>query len=163
ATAPDDRLGAFWYGDAFAVRGYTVLAVEIGHRGDVYSPVFDDGHGTPVLTNYEEGPGQPNSFHDSIIERGTIARPAPKAADWERAWDVMQAITWLRSLPDFDQGSHITVVGLSLGGEVATWIAALDERVDVAIPCGHSPDLDFESLPEVAHICLHWRWADETE
>ena len=49
----------YWYGDAFARRGFVVLALDIGHRSD--SPLYDDDHSTSG-----DDPDHGNGPHPSI-------------------------------------------------------------------------------------------------
>jgi dienelactone hydrolase len=140
----------FWYGDAFARRGYVVLALDISHRPmsdrrGLYAAVPDD-------------PANKNGY-----------RPAVKAAgfdsDWEedgeRAWDVMRALDHLLARPDVDR-RRVLVTGLSMGGEVATIAAALDPRLAMSVPAGYSPDMGV-MLWHGNHLCFCWLNADVRE
>ncbi len=49
------------------------------------------------------------------------------------AWNGIRAIDYLQSLPEVD-GERIGVTGRSGGGAYSWWIAALDERIKVAVP-----------------------------
>lgn len=49
----------------------------------------------------------------------------------ERVWDAIRCLDYLQSRPDVD-GRRMAVCGLSLGGETAMYVAALDERVQAA-------------------------------
>ena len=52
-----------------------------------------------------------------------------------RLWDLMRCVDLLTTQKGVDS-QHIGVVGLSMGGEFAMWIAACDERVKVAVISG---------------------------
>lgn len=53
----------------------------------------------------------------------------------ERVWDCLCCIDYLVSLPQVD-AQKVGVAGLSLGGETAMYVAALDERVKIACSSG---------------------------
>lgn len=142
----------YWYGDAFARRGYVVLALDIGHR-----PVADR---RGLYDDYEYGddPDFGNGPHPAIAASGMDS-------DWEeegeRVWDVLRAHDHLRSLPMVDS-TRVLVTGLSLGGEVATLVGALDPRVAVTVAAGFSPDLGV-MLNHGNHACWQWLNADARE
>lgn len=130
----------YWYGDAFARRGYFVLALDISHR------------------DYGDDPSNGNDHHPPIAAEGF-------STDWEedgeRAWTVMRAIDYLMTLPDVDT-SRIVVAGLSMGGEVASIVGAMDTRVWATIVAGYSPDLNVIRHRD-NHPCWQWQWADLME
>jgi dienelactone hydrolase len=163
----------FWYGDAFARRGYMVLAVDIGHRPS--ADVVRSGS-VSDLSDYlgypdDNYPGDDPANGNGL--RPSIKPPKPAGftdADWayyteweedgERTWDVMRAIDYALSRPDVDP-QRIAVTGLSMGGEVASYVGALDPRVGVSIPAGYSPDLNVLKYKGVH--CWHWSFADYRE
>lgn len=132
--------GYFWYGDAFARRGFVVLAVDISHRasGD------DPDHG-----NVAHPPIQAPGFDSDWEEDG------------ERAWDAMRGLDYLLSLPNVDD-DRVLVTGISMGGEIATIVGALDPRIALSIPAGFSPDLGV-MIYNGNHECWRWRNADTRE
>lgn len=76
----------------------------------------------------------------------------------ERLWDVRRCVDYLRSRPDVDP-ERIGCAGLSLGGEMALWLGATDERVAATVSSGflttvanlrdgHCPCWDFPGLTE---------------
>lgn len=123
----------FWYGDAFARRGYLVVAMDVKHHPDepvdgedgVISPILGDGFAT---SDWEE--------------------------DGERVWDVMRATDYALSRSDVD-APHLAITGLSMGGEVTTLAAALDPRFATVVPAGWSPDTDVLEM-KGSHGC--WKW-----
>jgi dienelactone hydrolase len=125
---PDDA--SFWYGEAFARRGYVVLALDISHR-----PLADRAN---LYADYLNGddPAHGNGTHPAIAAAGMDS-------DWEepgeRSWDTMRALDYLLSRADVDPG-RIILSGLSLGGEVTADTAGLDPRLSMSIPAGYSPD-----------------------
>ena len=147
-----DQGGIYWYGNAFARRGYMVLALDISHR-----PLEDRAL---LYTNYTSGddPAHGNGSHPAIKATGFNS-------DWEedgeRAWDAMRALDYLLSLPNVDARS-VLVTGLSMGGEITTITAALDPRLAMCIPAGFSPDLDVVQY-HGNHPCWRWQNANARE
>jgi poly(3-hydroxybutyrate) depolymerase len=137
---PDEPLGVFYYGEAFARRGYVVVAVDVKHHPD------------------EEVDGE-DGTHPAIVGDGFTT------SDWEedgeRIWDLMRATDWVSGEADVDR-THLVVTGLSMGGEETTLLAALDPRFAMAIPAGYSPDMDV-LLAIAGHNCWQWRMSNITE
>jgi len=82
----------------------------------------------------------------------------------ERLWDVMRCVDHLVSRNDVDQ-SRIGCAGLSLGGEMAMWLGAMDTRIRATVSAGylttvanmrngHCPCWEFPGLTE------SFDWAD---
>lgn len=82
----------------------------------------------------------------------------------ERVWDALRCIDYLASLPEVDP-ERLAVAGLSLGGETAMYVAALDERLKAVCSSGwlttvdnmkqgHCPCWNFPGLEE------HFDFAD---
>jgi dienelactone hydrolase len=148
----------YWYGDAFARRGFVVLAVDISHRPrvDRRAPYMND-----LL--YPD----PDTGDDPA--RGNGPHPAVKAAgfdsDWEedgeRAWDAMRGLDYLLE-QNFVDASRVLVTGLSMGGEITTIAGALDPRLSLSIPAGFSPDLGV-MVYNGNHPCWRWLHADLRE
>jgi len=76
----------------------------------------------------------------------------------ERVWDCIRALDYAASRPDAD-GRRMAVCGLSLGGETAMYVAALDTRLRAVCSSGwlttvqnmrngHCPCYDFPGLAE---------------
>jgi dienelactone hydrolase len=147
---PDNA--TYWYGDAWARRGYVVLALDMSHR-----PYADRA---ALYDDYLEGddPQNGNGNHPAVKSPGM---DSDWEEDGERVWDVMRAIDYLQTLPGVD-GSRIAVTGISMGGEVTTFSAALDPRVAVAVPSGFSPDLGVIYY-NGNHECWRWQHADVRE
>ncbi len=154
AALLDAADGAYWYGDAFARRGFVVLALDISHRpladrASLYQDALagDDparGNGThPAITS-------PIFPHDSDWEE-----------DGERVWDALQALYLLLngSLGVPVDPRYVLVAGLSLGAEIATLCAALEPRISLAISAGFAPDLH-TLLYRHNHPCWRWIHAD---
>lgn len=59
----------------------------------------------------------------------------------ERFWDLRRCLDYLHSRGDVD-AARIGCGGLSLGGEMAMWLGALDERVAATVSCGFLTTMD---------------------
>jgi dienelactone hydrolase len=127
---PDDSL--YWYGDAYARRGYIVLALDISTRpvADRRGLYDNDPNGLDLA--HGNGP------HPSIKAPGF---DADFEEEGERVWDAMRGLDYLRARSDVNPNQVLTT-GLSLGGEVATIFGALEPRLAMSIPTGFSPDLN---------------------
>ncbi len=144
--------GYFWYGDAFARRGYVVLALDISHRplaqaGGIY---WDPPDG--------DSPETGNHAHPAIAAPGL---DSDWSDDGERVWDAMRGIDFLLAQPSINP-NQIIVTGLSMGAEVTEIVAALDPRVTTAVPAGAPPDLSLMPL-HGNHPCWQWMHGDATE
>lgn len=135
---PDDSL--FWYGDSFARRGYIVMALDVSHRA------------------YGDDPTGGNGPHPAIAAPGF---DSDWEEDGERVWSAMRAVDYLLSRPDVDP-SRLIVAGLSMGGEVASLLAAMDTRVKLAVSSGYSPDFSVMAW-NGNHDCWEWNHADIRE
>ncbi|NLP12122.1 hypothetical protein GX408_17110 [bacterium] len=78
----------------------------------------------------------------------------------ERLWDLFRCVDYLRSLAEVDV-QRIGCAGLSLGGEMAMWLAAMDEGIAATVSAGfltmmdqmeknHCPCWKFDGLRERA-------------
>jgi hypothetical protein len=83
--------------------------------------------------------------------------------DGERTSDAMRSIDYLQQNFVFGvDTSRIMVTGLSMGGEITSWVGALDPRVAVVIPSGFSPDLNVMKYNN-NHPCWQWMHANIRE
>jgi dienelactone hydrolase len=144
--------GHFWYGDAYARRGYVVLALDVSHR-----PLQDAAglYGDPPDG---DSPDTSNHAHPAIAALGL---DSDWSDDGERVWDAMRGIDFLLTQPSVNP-KEIIVTGLSMGGEVTEIVGALDPRVTTAVPAGAPPDLSLMSL-HGNHPCWQWMHGDATE
>jgi dienelactone hydrolase len=142
----------YWYGDAWARRGYVVLALDVGHR-----PLADRA---ALYRNYTDGdrPADGNGPHPAIAADGL---DSDWAEDGERTWDVERAVDYLVGLGIVD-GARIAVTGLSMGAEVASFAGALDTRIAAVVPAGFIPDLDVMA-GNGNHGCWKWLFGDPTD
>jgi hypothetical protein len=76
----------------------------------------------------------------------------------ERLWDVLRCADYVAGLPQVD-GKRLGCAGLSLGGEMAMWLGAMDPRMRASVSSGflttvanmrqgHCPCWDFPGLTE---------------
>ena len=152
AAAVMNPATGYFYGDAFARRGYVVLALDVGHR-----PIEDRSDIYTDLTDGDDA-ASANGPHPAIHADGA---DTDWEEDGERVWDGMRALDFLTAQPDVD-AKRLVVTGLSMGGEVATLLAALDARVAMTVVAGFSPDLGV-MLYHGNHPCWLWRHADIRE
>lgn len=59
----------------------------------------------------------------------------------ERLWDLLRCVDYLRSLEEVDV-QRIGCAGLSLGGEMAMWLAAMDEGIAATVSAGFLTMMD---------------------
>ncbi len=71
----------------------------------------------------------------------------------ERLWDLMRCVDYLESLPQIDR-SGIGCGGLSLGGEMAMWLGAMDTRISATVSSGFLTIMD---QLEQNH-CMCWKF-----
>ncbi len=71
----------------------------------------------------------------------------------ERLWDLMRCVDYLESLPQVDK-TKIGCAGLSLGGEMAMWLGAMDDRVAATVSSGFLTVMD---QMEQNH-CMCWKF-----
>ena len=154
----DPTDGDYWYGEAFARRGFVVLALDISHR-----PPADS------MPLYNDFPNGNDPLHGNGPHPAIQANELPNDTDWEedgeRVWDAFRALDLLTSgqLNNVQiDPAHLLVTGLSLGGEMATIIGALDTRLSIAIPAGFCPDLNLLKF-HGNHTCWQWKYADICE
>jgi dienelactone hydrolase len=147
-----DPGGWFWYGDSFARRGYVVIAVDVGHRPT------EDRDGLYIALEGGDSPSTGNAAHPAIKATGLTT-------DWEesgeRTWDAMRALDYVLARPDVNT-SRVALAGLSMGGEVSDWVAAMDVRVGTTFAAGSTADLAVMSLHD-NHPCWKWQRADARE
>jgi hypothetical protein len=70
----------------------------------------------------------------------------------ERLWDLMRCVDYLEALPEVDR-RRIGCAGLSLGGEMAMWLGAMDERIAATVSAGFLTVMD---QMEKNH-CMCWK------
>jgi hypothetical protein len=120
------------------------------------------GHGGSRYATYEaDGPYR--GFAAELACRGfvTIAPDVGQHEVYEegrtlmgeRLWDTMRCVDYLESLEEVDP-NRIGCGGLSLGGEMAMWLGAMDTRVKAVVSSGFLTVMD---QMERNH-CLCWKF-----
>ena len=71
----------------------------------------------------------------------------------ERLWDLMRCVDYLESLKEVDK-NRIGCAGLSLGGEMAMWLGAMDKRINATLSSGFLTIMD---QMEQNH-CMCWKF-----
>jgi hypothetical protein len=71
----------------------------------------------------------------------------------ERLWDLIRCVDYLESMPEVDR-LRIGCAGLSLGGEMAMWLGAMDERIAATVSAGCLTAMDHM---EQNH-CMCWKF-----
>ncbi|MBW7991743.1 MAG: hypothetical protein FVQ84_17245 [Planctomycetes bacterium] len=71
----------------------------------------------------------------------------------ERLWDLIRCVDYLQSIPEVDD-RRIGCAGLSLGGEMAMWLGAMDERIAATVSAGFLTTMDHM---EQNH-CMCWKF-----
>ena len=147
-----------WYGDAFARRGFVVLALDISHRPleDRQAPYMTK----PLYADRLDGddPAHGNGTHPAIKSAGF---DSDWEEDGERVWDAMRALDYVLALPNMDR-TRVIVVGHSMGGEEAALIGALDPRITMTIAASFSPDFGVLYY-HGNHPCWEWMNANIRE
>ncbi len=133
-----------------------------GHGSDLYSPygadtvARDPAKAKTDARYYKE-------FGTSLAKRGYVTisttvsqhdvREEGRLLMGERLWDLMRCVDYLRSLPQVD-ASRIGCAGLSLGGEMAMWLGAMDKRIAATVSAGFLTTMDHM---EKDH-CMCWKF-----
>lgn len=144
-----DPSNPYWYGDSFARRGYVVVSVDIGHRP------LEDRASLYSDTQAGDDPDTGNGLHPAIKAGGMTSE---WEEDGERTWDAMRALDYALARPDVNR-ARVTLVGLSMGGEISDWMAAMDLRIGTAFAAGSPANLALTSL-HGNHRCWMWQRAD---
>ncbi|MBN1506543.1 MAG: ThuA domain-containing protein [Sedimentisphaerales bacterium] len=120
------------------------------------------GHGSDLYSPYNEQTIY-RGFGDALADKGyvtistTVSQHEVYEKDrllmGERLWDLMRCVDYLESLPRVDR-SRIGCAGLSLGGEMAMWLGAMDERIAATVSAGFLTTMDHM---EHNH-CMCWKF-----
>jgi acetyl esterase/lipase len=138
-----------------------MLSVPRGAKPPYPAVVCIHGHGGNRRTTYEDTRIY-KAFASALAERGyataavdvgqhEIAEPG-RTLIGERLWDLMRAVDLLAAQKEVDRG-RIGCAGLSLGGEMAMWLAAMDTRVAACVSSGFLTVMD---QMERDH-CMCWK------
>ncbi len=132
-----------------------------GHGSDLYSPYDEQtvpkdaakaqaeriyrGFGTALANKGYVTISTTISQHE-VYEKGRLLMG-------ERLWDLMRCVDYLESQPGVNR-SRIACAGLSLGGEMAMWLGAMDERIAATVSAGFLTTMDHM---EQNH-CMCWKF-----
>ena len=124
--------------EAFRAALYQVIIINLVRKGMIVFAIDPPGQGERV--QYYDPKVKSSSIGYSVIEhcyfgnQGLLSGVSP-ATYFIR--DGISAIDYLLSRKDVDPG-RIGVTGFSGGGTVAAYLAAIDERIKVSVPCSWS-------------------------
>lgn len=88
----------------------------------------------------------------TVVSQHEIYEPG-RTLMGERLWDLMRCVSYLCALPEVNK-SRIGCAGLSLGGEMTMWLAAMDTRIAAANSSGFLTVMD---QMEKGH-CMCWKF-----
>jgi len=150
ASTPGQRIRIVATVPGNAVPGKTPAVVCIHGHGGSRQAVYDPA------TIYK-------GFAAALAQRGFITvaadveqhavREEGRTLMGERLWDLMRCVDYAQSLPECDP-ERIGCGGLSLGGEMAMWLGAMDTRIKATASCGF---LTFMDQMETNH-CMCWKF-----
>ncbi len=132
-----------------------------GHGSDLYSPY----HESTVSKEAARAKADAiyKGFGTVLAEKGyvTISTTVSqhevceenRSLMGERLWDLIRCVDYLESLAQVDP-SRIGCAGLSLGGEMAMWLGAMDERMAATVSAGFLTTMNHM---EQNH-CLCWKF-----
>lgn len=140
-----------------------VLTIPRAGRPPYPAVVGIHGHGGNRTVVYEDA-GSYKAFASALAGRGYVTAAVDvgqhevfepgRTLMGERLWDLKRTVDLLSSLKEVDPGA-IGCAGLSLGGEMAMWLAAMDARVAACVSSGFLTVMD---QMERDH-CLCWKFA----
>ena len=132
-----------------------------GHGSTVYSPY--DEHTIAKDAASEKSDRIYKGFGTALAEKGyitistTVSQHNVYEKDrllmGERVWDLIRCVDYLESLPQVNR-ERIGCAGLSLGGEMAMWLGAMDERIAASVSAGFLTTMD---QLEQNH-CMCWKF-----
>ncbi len=132
-----------------------------GHGSDLFSP-YDDG---TVSKDPQKAKADAiyRGFGTALAEKGyaTVSTTVSqhevheenRSLMGERLWDLIRCVDYLESLAGVEP-SRIGCAGLSLGGEMAMWLGAMDERIAATVSAGFLTTMDHM---EQNH-CMCWKF-----
>jgi hypothetical protein len=139
-----------------------VLTMPVQQKGPLPAVVCIHGHGGELYSVYKYDTPY-KGFANELANSGyiTIATTVSqhnifekeRTLMGERLWDLMRCVDYLESLKETDR-SRIGCAGLSLGGEMAMWLGAMDTRIKADVSCGFLTKMD---QMETGH-CMCWKF-----
>ena len=147
-----------------AGRSMTVmLARPKGVSGPMPAVVAIHGHAGTHRTPFDPEAKIYKEFGSELARRGFVvvapdvgqhnAFESGRLLMGERLWDVIRCVDLLASLPEVD-AKRIGCAGLSLGGEMAMWLGAMDERLTATVSCGFLTRMDHME----SNHCMCWKF-----
>ncbi|MDX9975405.1 MAG: alpha/beta hydrolase family protein [FCB group bacterium] len=143
------------------------LAMPLEFKGTRPGVVAIHGHGGSRMSAFD-AKAQENAhiykeFGNALVHRGYIV-VAPEVGQHEvyesggtlmgeRLWDCMRCVDYLASLQEVN-AERIGCAGLSLGGEMAMWLGAMDTRIKADVSAGYLTMMD---QMEKNH-CMCWKF-----
>ena len=132
-----------------------------GHGSDLYSPY--DPKTIAVQGPKKKSDSIYKGFGTVLAETGyvTISTTVSQHKVYEkgrllmteRLWDLIRCVDYLQSMSEVDK-RRIGCGGLSLGGEMAMWLGAMDERIAATVSAGFLTTMD---QMEQNH-CMCWKF-----
>jgi len=139
-----------------------ILTIPANIKGRCPAVVCIHGHGGALRTVYENKSIY-KSFASELAARNyvtiatTVSQHEVYEADrilmGERLWDLIRCVDYLESLREVDK-KRIGCAGLSLGGEMAMWLGAMDTRISATLSSGFLTIMD---QMEKNH-CMCWKF-----
>lgn len=121
------------------------------------------GHGGNRYSAFEKKPSPYHGFGRVLTQNGYVVITTDvgqheiyekdRTLMGERLWDLIRCIDYLETL-SFVDTDHIGCAGLSLGGEMAMWLGAIDLRIQATVVCGF---LTYMDQMEKNH-CMCWKF-----
>ncbi|MHC4517493.1 MAG: dienelactone hydrolase family protein [Planctomycetota bacterium] len=152
-----------------------IVTIPVSNDGLCPAVVCIGGHGSTLYSPYDEttvsrDPARMKAdnshykgFGTALAKRGvvTISTTVSQHEVYEngrllmgeRLWDLMRCVDYLDSLSAVDR-SRMGCAGLSLGGEMAMWLGAIDERMAATVSAGFLTTMDHM---EQDH-CMCWKF-----
>lgn len=139
------------------------LAVPANAVGPMPAVVAIHGHGGDRMTPFDPEQAIYKVFGSQLAQRGFVVISTSvgqhevfeegRTLMGERLWDLMRCIDYLRSRDDVEP-ARTGCAGLSLGGEMAMWLGAMDTRVRATVSAGFLTMMD---QMERNH-CMCWKF-----
>lgn len=121
------------------------------------------GHGGNRMTPFDPERKEYKNFGGVLVRKGFAVistdvgqhevYESGRTLMGERLWDLMRCVDFLASIPEVDR-TRIGCAGLSLGGEMAMWLGAMDTRIAATASCGFLTVMD---QMEQNH-CMCWKF-----
>ena len=133
-----------------------------GHGSNQFSPYTNGkafgphpanaSDGSPIYKGFGAELAKSYVTISTLISQHNVYEPG-RTLMGERLWDLMRCVSYLESLPNVDK-SRVGCGGLSLGGEMTMWLAAMDTRIAAADSAGWLTTMDHLE----ANHCMCWKF-----